>query len=106
VVGQSLHIPVVRWPTRVLHWQALTVAEQENLDEITIPGKYPEVEETILIWLYDHPGHDASTDTFNKMFNPDLKMYEASEELQEALETRNDSMCYRNPGRARSCCRE
>jgi hypothetical protein len=61
------------------------VAEQDR--EITLPGKYPENEETILIWLYDHPGHDASTDTFTKMFNPDLKMYEASKELREALET-------------------
>jgi hypothetical protein len=63
------------------------VAEQEKPHEIKIPGKYPEIEETILIWLYDHPGHDASTDTFTEMFNPDLNMYEASEELQEALET-------------------
>jgi hypothetical protein len=62
------------------------VAEQEKPHEITLPGKYTEIEETILIWLYDHPGHDASTDTFTKMFNPDLNMYEASEELQEALE--------------------
>jgi hypothetical protein len=63
------------------------VAEQEKPHEITLPGKYTEIEETILIWLYDHPGHDASTDTFTKMFNPDLKMYGVSEELQEALET-------------------
>ena len=63
------------------------MAEQENHYEITLPGKYPENEETILIWLYDHPGHDASTDTFTKMFNQDLKMYEASGELQEARET-------------------
>jgi hypothetical protein len=54
--------------------------------EVTLPGKYPEIEETILIWLYDHPGHDASTDTFTKLLKPDLKMHEASEELREALD--------------------
>jgi hypothetical protein len=54
--------------------------------EVTLPGKYPETEEAILIWLYEHPGHDASTDTFTRLFSPDLKMHEASEGLREALE--------------------
>jgi hypothetical protein len=73
---------LVNW---VLHREGLTVAKQDH--EITLPGKYPENEETIMIWLYDHPGHDASTDTFTTLFNPDLKMYEASQERQEALKT-------------------
>jgi hypothetical protein len=64
---------------------AVTVAEQEHHYEIAIPGKYTEIEEAILIWLYEHPGLDASTDTFTRMFNPGLNMFEPSQELREAL---------------------
>jgi hypothetical protein len=35
--------------------------------EIDLPGKYSKLEEAVLLYLYDHPGWDASTFTLSKV---------------------------------------
>jgi hypothetical protein len=50
--------------------------------EIDLPEKYSEIEEAILIYLYEHPGWDAGTANLVQI----LKLGLESDELRQALE--------------------
>jgi hypothetical protein len=48
-------------------WAGNDLQEEGNMAEIYLPGKYSKLEEAVLLYLYDHPGWDASTFTLSKV---------------------------------------
>jgi hypothetical protein len=69
--------------------------------EYPLPGKFSELEEAILIWLYGHPGQDASTHTFTKLFNPGIEHRRAEPRIKEGFG--RYAMCDRDVGGAGPC---
>jgi hypothetical protein len=55
-------------------------------EKITIPGKFSDKEEAILLWLYEHPGQDANTVNLTQFLNPGLNIAAKSPELRPAIE--------------------
>jgi hypothetical protein len=56
-------------------------------EKIAIPGKFSDLEEAILLWLYERPGQVANTVNLAQFFNPTLNLAATSPEVRPAMES-------------------